>query len=112
MIIWSGYGFIVFIIVLIDSLIAELLSNAISNDERFYEKNLTPLGCSFIFSAIIIMLLSKYFSKKKSENKGTRIFDKITIAKESNLFFIPFNYWSYIMFGIGFCTIVWQLTRK
>ena len=111
MIIWSGYGFVVFVIALIDSLIAELITKSISNDENFYQNNLIPLGCSFLVSALIIKALSNYFEQKKKEGKGTRIFDRITIAKESHLFFIPFVYWFYILGAIGILLIIAQLRK-
>ena len=91
MIIWAGYGFLVIIIVFIDSLIAELLSEFYMNDDNFYQTNLIPLGCSFLLSALIIKLLSDYFEKMRKEHKGTRVFDKVTLAKKSHhFFFIPF----------------------
>lgn len=114
MIIWSGYGFLVFVIVFINSLIANLLTNYLTNDDSFYDRNLVPLGISFLASALIIKLLSDYFNKKKSQNKGTYVFDKVTIAKgnENKLFFIPFTYWTYIMATLGLAVILYQQLAK
>jgi hypothetical protein len=110
MIFWAGYGFIVAIIVFINSLLAELISESISHNDEFYQKNYIPLGISFIVSGIIIYYLKKYFDKKKANNEGTRVFDKVTIAKEGHhLFFIPFKYWSYIMIVLGLVVISSQL---
>ena len=91
MIIWSGYGFLAGVIIFVDSLIAELITRYISNDENLYSTNLIPLGCSFLFSAVVIVLLSNYFEKKKLEKKSTRVFDRVTIAGKNHLFFIPFR---------------------
>lgn len=94
MIIWSGYGFVIFIIVFVDSLIAELISEAVTHNDSYYQENLAPLGLSFIVSGAVISSLQKYFDKKRANNEGTRIFDKVTIAKKGHhLFFIPFAYW-------------------
>ena len=112
MIIWSGYGFLVFVIVFVDSSIAELITRQLSNDENLYQNNLIPLGVSFIISGLIIMSLSKYFEYKKRENKGTRIFDKITIAKESRFFFIPFQYWAYIIGAAGIALVIIEFFKK
>ncbi len=114
MIIWSGYGFLVFIIVFLDSLIANFITNYLTKDDNFYDRNLVPLGVSFLFSALVIKLLSDYFKKKKLENKGTRVFDKITIAKgdQNRLFFIPFRHWSYITGALGLVVILYQLIAK
>ena len=114
MIIWSGYGFLVFIIVFLNSLIANFVTNYLTKDDNFYDRNLIPLGISFLFSSLIIKLLSDYFNKKKLENKGTRVFDKITISKgdQNRLFFIPFRYWTLIMACLGFAVTLYQLLAK
>lgn len=111
MILWSGYGFLIFVIVFVDSLIAELITKYISNNENLYSNNYIPLGCSFLLSSIIIVLFSKYFEKKKREKKSTRIFDWVTISKGGHLFFIPFAYWTYIPAIAGIGTLLWQLKR-
>jgi len=98
MILWSGYGFLIFVIVFVDSLIAELITKYISNNENLYSNNYIPLGCSFLLSSIIIVLFSKYFEKKKREKKSTRIFDWVTISKGGHLFFIPFDCWYWYAF--------------
>ena len=114
MIIWSGYGFLVFIIVFLNSLIANFATNFLTKDDTYYDRNLIPLGISFLFSAFVIKLLWNYFNKKKLENKGTRVFDKITIAggDQNKLFFIPFRYWTYIMGCLGFAVILYQILLK
>ena len=114
MIIWSGYGFIVFVIVFINSLIANFISDYVTKDDNFYGSNLIPLGISFLFSALTIKFLSDYFNKKKSQNKGTYVFDKVTIAEGNmnKLFFIPFVYWTYIMTFLGAGVIIYQLMAR
>jgi len=113
MIIWSGYGFIVFIIVFVDSLLFEIISESFIDDANFYQSNLLPLGCSFFLSALIIRSLDNYFGKKRRENKGTYIFDNVTIARNNHhLFFIPFKYWTYIMIVLGLAIIAYQLVRN
>jgi hypothetical protein len=113
MIIWSGYGFLVAVIVFINSLIAELLTRFISGDNHLYNKNSIPFGVSLFISGGIIFLLQNYFSEKRKEEKGTNIFDRITIAKSNHhLFFIPFKYWTYITIALGVGVILHQLFGK
>ena len=114
MIIWSGYGFLVFIIVFLNSLIANFATNFLTEDDTYYDRNLIPLGILFLFSALVIKLLWNYFNKKKIENKGTRVFDKTTIAggDQNKLFFIPFRYWAYIICCLGIAVIFYQLLLK
>ncbi len=110
--IWSGYGFIVPIVIFSDSLIAELITRQFSNDENLYQNNLIPLGVSLIISGLIILSLSNYFENKRTENKGTRIFDKVTIAKKSHFFFIPFKFWSFISGIIGIILVIVEFFKK
>ena len=113
MIIWSGYGFLVAIIIFIDSLIAELTTRFISGDNHLYNRNSIPFGVSLFISAGIIFLLHNYFTEKRKEGKGTYIFDKITIASSNHhLFFIPFKYWTYIAISLGVGVILYQLFGK
>jgi hypothetical protein len=114
MIIWSGYGFLVFIIVFVDSLIANLIADKIANEPGYYDRHLIPLGLSFLFSSLVIFYLAKYFARKAKEGKGTRVFDKVTIAAgdKNRLFFIPFRYWSYIMASLSICIFVFEFTKK
>jgi hypothetical protein len=82
-------------------------------NDNFYDTNKFPLGISFLFSALIIKMLSSYFNKKKAEKKGTYVFDKVTISKDNHrLFFIPFTYWTYIMACLGIGTLLYQVLQK
>ncbi|MEP6846760.1 MAG: hypothetical protein ABI861_12185 [Panacibacter sp.] len=96
MIIWSGYGFLVGVIVFVDSLIAELITRLISGDNHFYNKNSIPFGCSLLLSGVIIFLLHNYFDNKKKEQKGTYIFDKITMLKAIITYFLFHSNTGYI----------------
>jgi hypothetical protein len=110
---WSGYGFLVLALMIVDGVVFELLSRPFMNaDSKYYETNTIPIGISSLVSAIIIRFLSKYFAKKKAEKMGTRIFDTVTIAQGGKFFFIPFAYWSYILACWGFLSILWQLIQK
>lgn len=112
MIIWKGYGFIVFIIVFVNSLIAELISEEVSKNDHYYQENPIPMGISFFISGLMIFKINEYFDKKRSMNEGTHIFDKITITQnDHSLFFIPFKYWTYILVAISFILIIAKLLR-
>ncbi len=114
MVIWSGYGFLVFIIVFLDSLVVNFITNILTKNDNFYDENVIPLGVSFLLSALIIKLFWNYFNKKKQQNKGTYVFDKVTIAggDQNSMFFIPFRYWTYIMTCLGIIVILYQLLVK
>lgn len=110
MIIWSGYGFIVIIIVFVNSLLANFITDWVTKNEAFYSTNMIPLGISFLVSGVTLLILTDYFDKKKKEGKGTRVFEAELIAAgdANRFFFIPFRYWSYIVSTIGTGLIIYQ----
>lgn len=108
---WSGYGILAPIIILTNALMANLITDYVTKDDNYYSKNLIPMGISLLCSALTIKLVSDYFNRKKAENKGTWVFDKVTIAEaDSNkLYLIPFRYWAFITGGLGIILISVQL---
>jgi hypothetical protein len=112
MIIWSGYGYLVFLIVFLCSLCTELISESLAGDEKYYQTNLIPLGCSLIISGILIKMLSDYLKRKANlaEKKIPSSRTKMAV-KSHNLFFIPMAYWTYILYAIGTVTIGYQIMK-
>ncbi|WP_447640519.1 MULTISPECIES: hypothetical protein [Chitinophagaceae] len=114
MITWSGYGILAAIIIFLDASLANWISNIITNDESYYEKNLIPLGISLLVSGVIIRSFSQYFETKRREGKGTRVFDSVTIAagNKNRLLLIPFQYWSYISSSVGIAIFLFETFAK
>lgn len=111
--IWSGKGFLIPIIVFLSSLLAELISEAITKDDNYYQSNLIPLGVSLIISGLFLWILSGRLKKSKPKifiEKETG--KEFVVKKDNNFFFIPFEYWPSILIGIGFIVIVIRLLRK
>lgn len=100
--IWSGYGYVVFIIVFICSLITEVVTRFLTNDDEFYQNHYFPISLALMISGIMVFLFQKYFDNLKAKNKDTYFIQKATIADLNNtLFFIPLKYWSYILMAIA-----------
>ncbi|WP_460554963.1 hypothetical protein [Ferruginibacter profundus] len=110
MIIWSGYGFVVFVVVFLDSLVAEVVSESLTHDENYYQNNLIPLGCSFLVSAIVVRLISDFMIRRKRQSV-TAGEKNMVIGKEHRLFFIPLFYWPLILMVLGSGIVIYQLVR-
>lgn len=110
MIIWSGLGFLVAVIVFGCSLVANLIFNAAYGD-RYYDNHKWPVAIAFIVAAAICWFLGKHLRKRS---------DRVVIDKQTGkeftvnqsrhtLFFVPMHWWApillviaVILFGVEF----------
>lgn len=96
MIVWSGLGFLVAIIMFgVAILFQELLPKLFGYEASWM------LGLGYMASAIPIWLVSK-----KISGKGRIVIDKETgkelvIGRSNSFFFIPIRYWPYLAIIIG-----------
>lgn len=97
-IIWSGKGYLVFVIVFGCSLIANLISNA-KVGPGYYNHHKWPLAISLLVSAAVCWPLGDYLRKRS---------DRVVIDKQTGrefvinqsrhtLFFIPMHWWAPIL---------------
>lgn len=75
MIIWSGWGFLVAVILLINSAIGEVLCRVITKNNHYYQQHNWPITIVFILTGIICWFLGKYLNDKRN--------GKVYIDKES-----------------------------
>ena len=104
MIIWKGWGFIVFINTFLLSLAGEIISESITKDDNFYQSNSIPITIVFMLSGVINGFLGKWLNSRNAKthiDKETN--QEITIKNKHSLFFIPMEYWGVILI---FCSIL------
>ena len=90
MIIWRGLGFLVAVIVFANSLIANLITNAITGNESYWEEHQWPLAPSLAFSAVICWFLGKYLDGRKCRV----LIDKETGEEvRAKPLFLEFSWW-------------------
>jgi hypothetical protein len=97
-IIWTGKGYLVFVIVFACSLIANLISNA-EVSSGYYDHHKWPFAVSLLVSAAICWSLGDYLRKRS---------DRVVIDKQTGrefvlnqsrhtLFWIPMHWWGPIL---------------
>lgn len=97
-IIWTGKGYLVFVIVFGCSLIANLVSNAVVGS-GYYDHHKWPFAVSLLVSAAICWSLGDYLQRRS---------DRVVIDKETGrefvinrsrhtLFWIPMHWWGPIL---------------
>lgn len=105
MLIWSGWGGLVFLIIFLNSFITEKIVENITKNEYFYQENPIPLIFSIYISSIIIYFLGKWLNK----NKVKTYIEKDTgneVISQHTFFFIKMEYWSFIIFVIAMFKLI------
>lgn len=69
LIFWSGYGFLVYLIVFVVSLFSELITRFFSKDDQIYSQSNIPVALSLLISAALIKALDSYLKEKKDKTK-------------------------------------------
>ena len=102
MIIWTGQGYLTFVILFACSLIANLITNAITGSGLYWDKNPWLVFFSMAFAGAIVFQIGRYLY-----SKGTRIVvDRATGAEmeqkpSHTFFFIKMHYFGLAMVIIG-----------
>ena len=85
MIIWSGLGFLVFVIVFGVSLLAEVFVESTLHDGSYYQRHGWPLAAALLCSAVVTWYLGSFLNPQPGR------------AGHHRFFFIPMQYWAPIL---------------
>jgi hypothetical protein len=109
MIIWRGVGIFVILIVFCCSLVAQLLTNAISGTPTYWESHTWPFAAALLAAVPILWCVADALERRP----GRRLVDPATgkdvyLRKSHELFFIPMKYWGAIVLAFAVLAIVTQ----
>jgi hypothetical protein len=112
MIIWSGLGFLVAVIVFGFSLTLNSALNAWWG-EGYYDAHKWPFAISLFLSAIVCWFLGSTLRKRASQTVIDKAPGKEMVLNRSNhsLFFIPMHIWAPILAVIGSILLVIDLLK-
>jgi hypothetical protein len=102
MIIWKGWGILVFVMAVVALVIAHGIAEAASGNPQYYATHNWVKCLAFLAAAVPV-----YFIGRNINNKPVRILiDKTTkreivLRREHSLFFIRMEYWAFILVAIG-----------
>ena len=96
-IIWTGWGILVFIIGLLALVIAQAAANAVFG-AGYYEANVWPKVAGAVVAAAVIWLVGR----RLNSDPGRTVIDKqtgreMTLRRRHTFFFIPMEYWAPIV---------------
>ena len=103
MIIWKGWGILAVLITAAVMLIFQGIVGAAFGDPQFYKTHDWPKGAALLLSGIAVYFTGCYFNGKP----GRVLIDKatgreVTLRHKHSMFFIPMEYWGFILVAIGF----------
>ncbi len=94
MIIWSGLGILVGVIVVVCQLLASLLATTISADPDYYSLHGWVMGAGFLAAALACWLLEHRLAATGLRIKRDVYTGKAVVARRRHsLFFIPVRWW-------------------
>ena len=100
MVIWTGWGLLVLVFVVIGAGTGELLANLAQTDQNW------PMGIGTLLAAGM-----NYSAAKMLESEGEILIDpetgeEVLLKSSHSLFFIPIKYWTYVF---GALAVLWFL---
>ena len=104
MIVWLGFGFLIFIAAIGFSVAVQGIVDAIYGAGYYSDHHKMFFPLAMVLAAACVYLLYEEWLKKKEAPReliDEKTGDKVTLHRQSSLFFIPFRYWTYILLGIG-----------
>jgi hypothetical protein len=103
MIIWTGQGYLVVVLVFLLSLGTEWGVESAFDDDTYYQLHAWPLALALFTSGAISWLLGNYFNSEKERvviDKGTGQ-EMVIGGPNHTLFFIKMHYWGPILMLIA-----------
>jgi hypothetical protein len=102
MIIWRGFGILVIFITMAAMIAFQSLIGAVFG-QQFYKTHDWPKGAALLLAAVAVYFTGQFFNGKP----GRVMIDKatgreLTFRRVHSLFFIPMEYWGYILAVAGF----------
>ena len=102
MIIWKGLGFVVAVFVFGCSLLAEVISEKLTNNDLFYQENSWVMSIGMLVAAILTFGFSLFLKQGDArividEQTG----EKFELRDSHSLFFVPVKWWPSILVVLG-----------
>jgi hypothetical protein len=107
MIIWNGLGFLVFVFIFGCSLAANLITNAVTGSEAYWDAHQWTFGVSLIVAGLPSWFVGRYLAAKNARtlvDKETG--QEVVIQPYHAFFFIRMHWWGPILAVLGLAVVV------
>jgi hypothetical protein len=102
MIIWRGWGFLVAVFAFGASLAMELVTESMTGDDDFYQREAWSLALAFVVAGVVT-----WFVGKRLHARAARVVideatgQKLTIGGAHTFFFVPMHYWAVVLIALA-----------
>ena len=111
-IIWTGFGFLVFVFIFGFSLIANLMTNFVTGSEKYWDAHKWPFAASLFLSALTCWLVGRFFHNRKAQVLiDPKTSNEVILRKSHTLFFIPMIWWGPILAVFGLVILGMEFVR-
>jgi hypothetical protein len=109
----TGKGFLVFVIVIGFSLIANLLANFVTGSGAYWDAHKWPFAASLFVSAFVCWFVGRYLQYHKARVLLDPETGKAVVLKQSHtFFFIPIVWWCPILAAFSLLAMGMEFLRK
>jgi hypothetical protein len=112
MIIWNGWGFLVAVFVFVCSLIANLITDSVAGEGKYWDVYKWPLALAFIVAGILSWILGRYLAKRKARVLIDKETGKEVVLRPLHaLFFIEMRWWGPILAVIAVIILIIDIVQ-
>ena len=107
MIIWAGRGWCVPLITFAFLLASELLTEAVTSNDRYYQEHRWPMFIAFTLAGLLLWAVAERWNREPGRilvDQATG--EQVNLKRADSLFFIPIWYWSFILCAIGVLSLL------
>jgi hypothetical protein len=102
MIIWRGWGFLVAVFACGASVAMELITETMTGDDAFYQREAWPLALALVGAGIVTWFVGTQLHARG----GRAVIDKatgreLTIGGSHTFFFVPMHYWAVLLIALA-----------
>ena len=103
MLIWTGHGYLVAAIVFFTSLLMELTTESIFQDDAYYQREAWPLALALAISAVLCFLIGvKLDSAEDRVLVDPETGEEVVVSGGSHtLFFVKMHWWGAILLAFA-----------
>jgi uncharacterized membrane protein len=110
--VWSGFGFLVFVFTFGLSLASNLIANSVTGSEAYWNVHKWPLAVSLFLSAALCWFVGRFFRKHKAQVLiDPKTGREVVVRKSHTFFFIPMMWWGPLLLVFGVIAFVIEFVK-
>jgi hypothetical protein len=102
MIIWRGWGFLVAVFAFGASLAMELITESMTGDDTFYQREAWPLALAFVVAGVVTWFVGQWLHARELRAASDTVPARAPASSAAHsLFFVPMHYWGVLLIALA-----------